>query len=232
MDYSPKPNHPMTQLYLYLYTLDTWLFQELNKGSREGDTTKIDTLGPYAFALMKIIKNAANNRTDITELKKKLEIEGVELFRAGGFEEEKIQQFKKYVHKKEVRNVYVQDPETGEKSWEDQKLPALIPLIGFVSTSLDKQAAEEFTWSNPDAGIEATLFKIHFKCEINYYVMDMSALPQELEILLEDGAKFEVVSVEKTQDQYGEPINLITLKHERYDCNLYGWRDKLKKKLK
>ena len=63
--------------------------------------------------------------------------------------------------------------------------------------------------------------------------MDMSALPQEQEILLEDGAKFEVVSVEKTQDQYGQPINLITLKHEYYDygSSLSGpFRDSLKKK--
>ena len=74
----------------------------------------------------------------------------------------------------------------------------MIPLIGFVSTSFDRQAAEEFAWSNSDALIEATLFKIHFKCTSYYYVMDMSALPQEQEILLEDGAKFEVVSVEKT----------------------------------
>ena len=50
--------------------------------------------------------------------------------------------------------------ETGEEldDQEEQELPALIPLIGFVSTSLDRQAAEEFAWSNPDAGIEATLF--------------------------------------------------------------------------
>ena len=29
------PKQPIVQLFLYLYTLDTWLFQELNKASRE-----------------------------------------------------------------------------------------------------------------------------------------------------------------------------------------------------
>ena len=48
--------------------------------------------------------------------------------------------------------------------------------------------------------------------------MDMSALPQEQEILLQDGSKFEVLSVEKAVDQYGDPINHITIKHEYYDA--------------
>ena len=109
------PYHPISQLCLYLYTLDTWLFQELNKGSREGDTAKIDTLGPYAAALKQIVIGAAKRRTDIPELKNKLEVEGCELFRAGGFKKEKIEQFKQYVHKKEVRYVIVKDPETGEE---------------------------------------------------------------------------------------------------------------------
>ena len=90
-------------------------------------------------------------------------------------------------------------------------------LTGFVSTSFDRLAAEEFTWSNPNTGHESTLFKIMWKSKLAYYVMDMSALPQEKEILLNDGVKFEVISVEKTVDQYGSPINLITLKHEWYD---------------
>ena len=111
----------------------------------------------------------------------------------------------------------VKDPETGDLSYEEQELPALFPLIGYVSTSLDRKAAEEFAWSNPEAGVEAILFKIMFKCNMFYYVMDMSALPHEKEILLEDCAKFEVISVEKTVDQYGQPINLITLKHEYYE---------------
>ena len=90
-------------------------------------------------------------------------------------------------------------------------------LTGFISTSVDKLEAEKFTWSNPDTGHEATLFKIMWKHNMGYYVMDMSALPQEKEILLQDGEKFEVMSVDKTANQHGDPINLIVLKHQNYD---------------
>ncbi len=46
--------------------------------------------------------------------------------------------------------------------------------------------------------------------------MDMSAFPEEKEILLYDGEHFSVVSVEKTVDQHGSPLNLVVLKHDEY----------------
>ena len=42
------PNHQVTEFILYLYTEETWLYSELNSGSREGSKSKIETLGPYA----------------------------------------------------------------------------------------------------------------------------------------------------------------------------------------
>ena len=42
------PTHPVVELFLYLYTIDSWLFSEINSGSKEGDQTKVDALGPYA----------------------------------------------------------------------------------------------------------------------------------------------------------------------------------------
>ena len=55
-----------------------------------------------------------------------------------------------------------------------------------------------------------------WKSTIDYYVMDMSAFPDEHEVLLYDGSKFEVVSVTQTQLK-GEVLNVIVLKCERYD---------------
>ena len=80
----------MVNLALYLYSLDNFLFVELNKGSREGDMSKIDTLGPYAAVLGEIIYNTARNRTDIDDLRHKLEIEGAELYRGAGLFPSKI----------------------------------------------------------------------------------------------------------------------------------------------
>lgn len=69
--------------------------------------------------------------------------------------------------------------ENDDAIYEKQVLPALITLTGFISTSLDQKTAEQFAWSNPETGYEATLFKIMWKYERDYYVMNMSALPQE-----------------------------------------------------
>ena len=82
--------------------------------------------------------------------------------------------------KTEVRKVQTNEKgDDGYAKFEYQELPALITMTGYVSTSLDKNAAEQFAWSNPETDIEATLFRILFKDERGYYVMDMSALPQE-----------------------------------------------------
>ena len=46
--------------------------------------------------------------------------------------------------------------------------------------------------------------------------MDMSAFPDEKEVLLFDGTKFEVISIEKTAKSNGEPLIIIVLKCENY----------------
>ncbi len=46
--------------------------------------------------------------------------------------------------------------------------------------------------------------------------MYMSAFPDEKEVLLVDGSKFEVISVEATEDKDGNTSNFIVLKCERY----------------
>ena len=67
-----NPDHPVSEIILYLYTIDSWLFSQINSGSREGDQAKIETLGPYAKAFGRIIALAARRRTDIPEMKKLL----------------------------------------------------------------------------------------------------------------------------------------------------------------
>ena len=43
-----NPTSQVAEACLFLYTIDGWLFSELNSGSREGDQAKVDTLGPFA----------------------------------------------------------------------------------------------------------------------------------------------------------------------------------------
>ena len=73
-------------------------------------------------------------------------------------------------------------------------------LTGFTSTTMIRSIAQKFTWSNEESGHEATLFEIMWRSKYSYYLMDMSAFPDEKEVLLVDGAEFEVISVNKTQD--------------------------------
>lgn len=149
----------MTILILYLYTLDNFLFLELNKGSREGDQSKIETLGPYAAVFGSIIRSAPRHRTDIPDLKNKLEVEGTDLYRGAGIKKAQIDQYKALVGKTEKRNVLVEDKDAEYgASWEEQEQPTLMTLNGFISTSLDRLSAEQFAWSNPETGHEATVF--------------------------------------------------------------------------
>ena len=79
--------------------IDNFLFVELNKGSKEGDTAKIDTLGPYAKAFGAIIAGAAEERTDDPVLKKKMEEEGVLLYRGTGLKPEQLKEYEVRVGK-------------------------------------------------------------------------------------------------------------------------------------
>ena len=81
---------------------------------------------------------------------------------------------------------------------------------------MKRAAAEEFAWSNSDTGHTATLFQIMWNHRFGYFVMDMSAFPKEKEVLICDGTKFEVLSIEKTTKSNNEPLNIIVLKVEDY----------------
>ena len=89
-------------------------------------------------------------------------------------------------------------------------------ITGFTSTSMKRTAAESFAWANDDSGHHQTLFEIIWKSDIDYFLMDMSAFPDEAEVLLYDGEQFEVVSVDQS-DKNGKPFYTIVLK-----CNGYN----------
>ena len=58
---------------------------------------------------------------------------------------------------------------------------------------MKRSSAQKFAWANETSGHEATLFEIMWKKNSDYYLMDMSAFPEEKEVLLSDGTKFEVI---------------------------------------
>ena len=49
------PEHSDVKAIMFMYSLDCFLFGRLNKISRDKDSSAIETLGPFAVALTKII---------------------------------------------------------------------------------------------------------------------------------------------------------------------------------
>ena len=55
MKVASDPESGLTKLILYLYSMQTFLYGEINRASRNKDKTKIKTLGPYSFVLSWIV---------------------------------------------------------------------------------------------------------------------------------------------------------------------------------
>ena len=66
---------------------------------------------------------------------------------------------------------------------------------------MNRSVAQKFAWANETSGHEATIFEIMWKKRTDYYLMDMSAFPEEKEVVLVDGSKFEVIAVDTIKDQ-------------------------------
>ena len=57
-----NPDHPITRHILYLYSMESFIYDELNRATREKDESKIKYYGAYAAALSFIIYYANKNR--------------------------------------------------------------------------------------------------------------------------------------------------------------------------
>ena len=82
------PTHKITQKILYLYSMESFIYNDLNAAIREKDKSKIDNYGPFAAALGFIIHFANSNRGN-----KKLE--GItKLFRGVRLRKSEIDEFR------------------------------------------------------------------------------------------------------------------------------------------
>lgn len=57
-----NPHHKITKHILYLYSMETFIYSDLNRASREKDQSKIRFYGAFAAALSQIIYSANKNR--------------------------------------------------------------------------------------------------------------------------------------------------------------------------
>ena len=75
-----------------------------------------------------------------------------------------------------------------------------VTLFGFTSTSLKKEQALGFAWENKGSGHTKVLFHIKWKDELRHYYVNAGAFDHEEEVLLYDGTKLKVESVEDIYD--------------------------------
>ena len=71
-----------------------------------------------------------------------------------------------------------------------------------------------FMWENQDSQTQKVLFHFKWKCNIDSYFLDGGAYDHEKEVLLYDGAKVTVESVQEVKDKQGKEViyTLITCK--------------------
>ena len=60
------PQHPVTELLLYCYSIRSQVFAAIESISKKKDAAKVATLGPYLTVLFWIASWAAENRQDIS----------------------------------------------------------------------------------------------------------------------------------------------------------------------
>ena len=93
------PYHPVAILCLFIYQFQSFAFSELNPACRFKDETKVPTLGPWAYALGRIILNAQSSKTGNDLLKYNCSIQQ-SLWRGGGMTADEIKQYKDMIGNK------------------------------------------------------------------------------------------------------------------------------------
>ena len=148
---------------------------------REGDTSKFQTLGPYSYALSKILNSSNTPESDSERFQK----DGVILYRGA------VHTYKEYgelIDKTGFKVPWLsKDPFIWNFPWNQ------LQLFGFISTSESKSKAHDFAEKNIDKRLVRAVYKIHFKSDKGkYFELDIGNHTHEKEILLCDGTNFVV----------------------------------------
>ena len=68
------PEHPVTKHILYMYSMESFIYKEMNKASRDKELDQIKFFGGLASVLSYIIYNANKNRENTIKLKNTTEL--------------------------------------------------------------------------------------------------------------------------------------------------------------
>ena len=179
---------------IYIFSLETFVYSQLNAAIKSKDESIVETLGPYAWVFNQILEVAPSKRYDI-DLDRFSK--GVVLYRGTGLKDTQIKEFVSRVPVSNICKIEDLKKIAGSKSKVNRQQSkarlvktAKFSIIGYISTSLNREYAESFSFTDQDNGKIATLFKINFKSSDGYYLMNNGAYPEEQEVVLTDGFQF------------------------------------------
>ena len=151
--------HKDVKTLLKLYTMESFLYKTLNRACRDKDTAVIDTLGPFAHALMSIIDEANVNRED--------RMKGpFELFRGLKSTKEEVDMYRGLARRK-----------------------ASYQMLGYTSTSRNQREAIKFAVDDVKPDEVSVVFRIRMENESGKYLFsldseDYTMYPEEEEVLI------------------------------------------------
>lgn len=162
-----NPYHPITKHLLYMYSMESFIYQSLNRASRLHDDSQIIYYGSYSAALSCI------------------------LYFANKFSGESLQGTNKVYRGLQLSTYEI------EKLRSNLKNHLPIQLTGFQSTSSSQIVAEEFAFKDLAADRNAVLYEIDFTGDEGLLKMlpDFTSYEEEGEVLLQDGLDYDVVDI-------------------------------------
>ena len=65
--YTDPENNLFVQVMVYLWSMESFIYDQVIKGSREQDFSLVDQLGPYQYALQQILTKVEDKKKDKTK---------------------------------------------------------------------------------------------------------------------------------------------------------------------
>jgi hypothetical protein len=132
------PDSPVVRFVFYLFSMETWVQEAINTASRNGDRSKIATLGPFCMIMGDIMSLAPKFRTELEP--RVFSHSGVTLYRGSTQSHAQIEELK-FAACPDIH------PQTGipvnrNRDTDDHGNIIALNLYGFISTSVDREFAE------------------------------------------------------------------------------------------
>ena len=166
------PKSDVVKNLLYVHSMNNFISTEMNRAALEKDESKVESLGPFAYALSRILTSAERKRQERGAMSDE---DYTDLYRATTLTEAELQAYR---------------AELGHE----------ISLQGYISTTMSKDSALQALPDDQPDDTVPVLFTIKWKGATNCFRLnteEYSAYHGDGEVLLNDGPKVTVLSVQE-----------------------------------